>query len=479
MGRWLAHGLLLVLLVVAGARPLGAAPAEPGRAAQSLELLQQADLQSLTPSARQQLLLGVAAQQVEAGQSEAALALLTRALAEAEPLAPALHDPLRGLVARLDLSRLHALVAGLAGNPNAPLIERLINERRAAVPQPAVGVLLPLSGRYAPYGEQVRRGIELARATPATAKGVRFLYHDTAGDGATAERLLDQLAAEPEVLAVLGPLTSGEAPHATARAAAGRLPLLLLAPREGTTGSAQGLFRLALTAEAQVRTVTAHASQSLGMKRFAVLAPATRQGERYAELFQAEVSRLGGQVVAQHSYAPEAVDLRTELQALAAALRAAGGAEALFLPDDPRQVGQIVPQLGFARLDQLQLLGVASWRTPELTRLAGPNLEGALLADSFCPESAAAPVTAFVAASRAAYGSEPTSLEALGFDAANLLLRAMARPAVRDREALRRALAAGSAEPGVTGVVHFAPDGKTDTPLCLLQVQGGAFVVLN
>lgn len=479
MGRWLARGLLLVLLVVAGAWPLGAAPAEPGSAAQSLALLQQADLQSLAPPARQQLLLGVAAQQAAAGQGEAALALLGRALGETEPLSPPLQEQLRAIAARLELSQLNTLAAGLDSNPNLSLVQRLVKERQAFAHQPAIGVLLPLTGRYAPYGELLRRGIELARTTLPAANGIRFVYHDTAGDGATMERLVDQLGADPAVLAVLGPLTSGEAPQATVRAAAHRLPLLLLAPREGTTASAQGLFRLTLTAEAQVRAVTGHAVQTLGLKRFALLVPATRQGEHYAGLFEAEVLRLGGQLVAHRSYAPESVDLRAELQELAAAVRAAGGAEALFLPDDPRRIGQIAPQLGFARLDQLQLLGIASWHTPELMRLGGPALEGALLADSFCAESSAPPVAAFIAAFRSAHGSDPTPLDALGFDSANLLLTALTGSDVHDRTTLVQALAGGHAYPGITGAIRFTPAGDADIPLCLLQVQDGTFVVLN
>jgi ABC-type branched-subunit amino acid transport system substrate-binding protein len=482
MARWLVQGVLMLLLVVAGSGRLCAAPppATPGESAEySLSLLQQADLQTLTPAARQQLLLGVAAQQVAAGQIEPALPILTRALNETELLAPPLRDQFLRLVPNLATSQLTVLTTSLTGSPNAPLLQTLLAERRVIEQQTTVAVLLPLSGRYAPYGELVRRGIELARAITPPGKGVQFRFHDTGGDGATAERLVDTLAGEPMVQAVIGPLTSGEATQATAQAAARRLPMLLLAPREGTPGSAQGIFRLALTAEAQVRAVAGHATGVLGLKRFAVLAPATRQGERYAELFQAELARLGGQLVARQSYAADSVDLRDDLQKLASALRTGGGAEALFLPDDPRQIGQIAPQLGFAHLDQLQLLGIASWHTPELMRLAGPALEGALLADSFCATSSAAPVAPFVEAFRAANGSDPTALDALGFDSAGLLLATLATPGVHDRQTLAQALAGRRDYAGVTGPIRFAVNGEADRPLCLLQIQAGAFVALN
>lgn len=483
MSHWLVQGMLILLLVVAGGGQLCAAPVETApatdAAARNLALLQQADLQALSPAERRQLLLGVAEQQVAAGQGEQALPLLIRALTDAEPLAESLGNQLRRIALCLETPELASLVDSVAGYPAAALLQPLLDERRVVEQQPTIAILLPLSGRYAPYGELVRRGIELAHATSRLAKGVRFRFYDTAGDNATAARLVAELAAEPTVQAAIGPLTSGEAPQTSEQAAAAHLPLLLLAPRDGATGSARGVFRHALSAAAQVRSVAEHAVQLRGLRRFAVLAPATRQGEQYAELFQTEVTRLGGLLVARQSYPQETVDLRKDLQALAATIRAAGGAEALFLPDDPRQIGQIAPQLGFARLDQLQLLGIASWQTPELLRLAGPALEGALFAGSFCADRAAPPVAPFVEAFRATYGNEPTALDALGFDSAGLLLAVLASPGVHDRQTLVQALAGWRDYPGVTGSIRFAADGEADKTLCLLQIQDGAILTLN
>jgi ABC-type branched-subunit amino acid transport system substrate-binding protein len=483
MLRGLAQGLLLMLLVITSSGELWGAPVmtnrEGGLAERSLSLLQQIDLSALPPAERQKLLLGVAEQQVAAGQVEQALPLLASALNQGEALTPPLHDLLKRLVSRLDPPHLATLLASLADSPGAALLQPVLAERRAIQQQPTIAVLLPLSGRYAPFGDMVRRGIDLAHATSPAAGGVRFRFLDTAGDGAMAARLVSELAADPAVQAVIGPLTSGEAEPATVQAADLKLPLLLLAPREGTTGSAHGVFRQALTTRAQVRAVAEHTVQSRGLRRFAVFYPATRQGEEYADLLQAEVTRLAGQLVGRQSYPPETVDLREDLQKLANLIRAAGGAEALFLPDDPRQVGQIAPQLGFARLDQLQLLGIASWHTPELPRLAGPLLEGALFASGFCSDRAAAPVAPFVETFRARYGSEPTAFDAIGFDSATLLLSVLADPGVYDRQTLVQALATLRDYPGVTGPLRFAATGEAEKSLCLLQVRGGALLTLN
>jgi tetratricopeptide (TPR) repeat protein len=48
--------------------------------------------------------------------------------------------------------------------------------------QRAIGVLLPLSGRYATFGQRVQRGMELAQETFRPHIPVRFIFRDTAGD---------------------------------------------------------------------------------------------------------------------------------------------------------------------------------------------------------------------------------------------------------------------------------------------------------
>ncbi len=48
--------------------------------------------------------------------------------------------------------------------------------------QRAIGVLLPLTGRYAAFGQRVQRGMELAQETFRPHLPVRFIFRDTAGD---------------------------------------------------------------------------------------------------------------------------------------------------------------------------------------------------------------------------------------------------------------------------------------------------------
>ncbi|MHB8709415.1 MAG: penicillin-binding protein activator [Desulfuromonadales bacterium] len=476
-------GLLILLLgVVAGAEtpPPGDHPAAANHLERTFDLLDQVDPQTLPADQRRTLYLALADALLDDGQQERALGFLAQAGPIIPP--PTTPDADEAILTRLQKIASPVLAAALqAGTPLAPLLFAELARRGDPLPPAAqaraIGVLLPLSGRFTPLGQEVQRGLELARAShPAAAGSVRFVYRDTANDSAAAP-VMAELTTQPGLLAVIGPLISSEAAPAAAWAEQERVPLLLLAPREGITG--RHVFRFALTADAQARALADFAGQDLGLKSFAIFHPANRNGEHFSGLFQAAVEQQGGQVVARTSYPPGAVDLRQSLQALAAAAARRGAPEALFIPDEARQVAQILPQLAFARLDQLQLLGTSAWNDPALVRMAGPSSEGAVFVDGFFIDSPWSEVRDFVARFQATYGAPPSILAAQGYDAGRLLLTLLARPEVRDRESLHQALTGLRDFPGVTGRTRFSPSGEAEKSLFLLQVQDGTVVQIN
>jgi ABC-type branched-subunit amino acid transport system substrate-binding protein len=85
----------------------------------------------------------------------------------------------------------------------------------------------------------------------------------------------------------------------------------------------------------------------------------------------------------------------------------------------------------------------------------------------------------FVARFQAAYGVSPTILAAQGYDAGRLLLHLLGRGQVRERQALRQALATEHDFSGISGFVCFGPPGEAVQTLFLLQVQDGSVVQIN
>ena len=371
--------------------------------------------------------------------------------------------------------------------------------------QRAIGVLLPLTGRYATFGQRVQRGMELAQETFHPYIPVRFIYRDTAGDEAIAAQQVAELAISDRVMGIAGPLVGNAALGAAKRADQERTPLLTMSQKEGLAASSHYVFRNSLTPQLQVRALVDYAMDGRGLSTFGMMSPQTRQGENFAELFRAEILRRGGQLIAEQSYSTDQTDFRHQVRLLqgldpnapdeedqkkepedseASELSDAEQEEpppfeALFVPDYADRISLIAPQLAFYGLEGIQLLGPNGWNDADLPRLARQFVEGAVFTDGFFRHSEYPFVQEFVEHYFSQYGEEPTILEAQGYDIAGILLTLLNDSRVRSREDLRRALSQLQNYPGVTGATRFDFIGEADKILFLLQVQKGSIVQIN
>lgn len=371
--------------------------------------------------------------------------------------------------------------------------------------QRAIGVLLPLSGRYAAFGQRVQRGIELAIETFRPHIPVRFIFRDTAGDEALAAQQTAELAISDRVMGIAGPLVGNAATGATRRANQERIPLLAMSQKDGLAASSLYVFRNSLTAQLQVQALVDYAMNTMEFTTFGIMSPQNRQGEKFAELFQDEVFRRGGEIIAAESYLAEQTDFRYQVrllqgldpdapdeeeeeneeidpedpEALFEEEEEPPPFEALFIPDYADRISLIAPQLAFYGLEGVQLLGTNGWNDTELPRLARQFVEGAVFADGFFKQSNYPFVQEFSERYFNRYGEEPTILEAQGYDVAGILLNLLNDNRIRSREDLRRALAQMQNYPGVTGATRFNFIGEAEKVLYLLQVQNGAIVQIN
>ncbi len=368
--------------------------------------------------------------------------------------------------------------------------------------QRAIGVLLPLTGRYAAFGQRVQRGMELALEVFRPHIPVRLIFRDTTGDETVAAQQVSQLAISDRVIGIAGPLVGNAALGAVKRANQERIPLLTLSQREGLAASSLYTFRNSLTPQLQIRALLDYAMEERGFTQFGIMNPQTRQGQQLAELFREGVWRRGGEIVAEESYLTDQTDFRYQVRLLQGLDPNAPDEEepptdpkdpdfvrkedqppppfeALFIPDYADRISLIAPQLAFYGLEGIQLLGTNGWNDNELPKLARQFVEGAVFTDGFFRYSSYPFIQEFVELYFNRYQEEPTILEAQGYDTVGILLSLLNDPQLQSREDLRRALARMQNYPGVTGATRFDFIGEAEKVLFLLQVQNGTIVQIN
>jgi ABC-type branched-subunit amino acid transport system substrate-binding protein len=379
-----------------------------------------------------------------------------------------------------------------------------------AVDPKTIAVLLPLTGKYAAIGSELKVAIQLS-----TSQGTTWLFLDTKGDPDGAIAAVEQAKAKGAA-AILGPVGEREAIAAARAAALHGIPIGLLAPADGAD-PASGVFRLVGSPADEGRAV-ARLAHDEGFPTVAVFAPRDDVGGDSAQAFLEEAKRLGLQVTGEGAYDPTGGNLEPEVKdflgmvpaknpRFAEHLRRNGKKgwlnytpditfSLLYIPDRYDRaalVAAFLPYFGvelrtteFPDPDRLrkkhggvlpqvvQLVGGAGWHHPSLPIRGGPALQGAMFVDSYPGELGGDVGIAFSAAFQQRTNRSPSAAAAETYDAAALIAKARAEAAGSQdvRGGLRSALARGKLDDGACGPAAMGIDGEIQREPAVLEVNG-------
>jgi ABC-type branched-subunit amino acid transport system substrate-binding protein len=452
---------------------------------------------------------------------------------------------------RLLSERLVLLLESAEANAELPPLRELSDRPRPRTDgaRGTIGVVLPLSGRFASFGQESLRGILLAtnlfagddepaglddypdegsetgqRGRFAADSELRILVRDSEGDPVKAAEAIRELAADPRVLAVVGPIFSAESLGAAEAAEGENIPLVTLSTKLDVAAGRTQAFRIRTTPADEVGVLVGHAFETLEAKRFAVLYPETRYGRGMRKLYWDAVTARGGKMVAASSYDPEATDFSgairdmigyrfltnlerkaikerekilrsarrlepSEAALLREALYPLVGPErtllppivdfdVLFIPDASEKIALIAPGLAFHEIKDVHLLGSSDWLDAELLRVARRHIAGSVISTSFYAESELPIVMEFVQGYKKVFDELPSAYAGQAFDATNLILVQLAAGR-SDRRGVREGLLDVRAYPGATGVLTMRPDGNARRRPFLLSVSGRRFRSLD
>jgi branched-chain amino acid transport system substrate-binding protein len=389
-------------------------------------------------------------------------------------------------------------------------------EQELSVKKDVIGCVLPLSGPYAIYGEEVLNGIQLGMGlwNPSGDKlGIELVIKDTRGEAEEALLAVEELVREEKVIAIIGLLASKATLRVAIRAQELGVPILTLTQKEGITAEGDMVFRNYLTPSKEIESLVEKAVNGLGLKRFAIFYPDNPYGNNYMNLFWDKVEELGGTVTAAESYDPEETDFAVEIKKMVGlhywrpeliqqTLRQSRQMrweneveekhpseedpapivdfDAVFIPDSPQRVALIAPQFPFYNIFGVRLLGTRLWQSSELIEQAGDYVQGAIFPVAFFAEGQSDELRGFVELYRDTFGSEPTDLAADGYDTIRLLGAVINDgDGVNTRRGFQRGLMLYDDFNGVTGHISFDEQGEVEKGPTLLTISGRRFYVTS
>jgi branched-chain amino acid transport system substrate-binding protein len=349
-----------------------------------------------------------------------------------------------------------------------------------------IGVNYELSGPVATYGSHTANAIQLAFDEINAAGGVlggrqlQAIILDNKSENAEAMSVATRLIADEQVVAHLGPATTGNTLAVVPVAMENKVPVITTSgtspditvdPQSGETR--EYIFRTCFIDPPQAVVGADFLYNVVGVKNVAIYYD---NGNDYSKglyrVFKEEFTNLGGTIVAEEGY----VDADQEFRPTLTKFRDAG-AEAVYLPGYYQKVALIISQAKEIGLD-VPFVGADGWDSPDLVKIAGAeNLNNTFFTNHYSSQDDTPLVQDFVKAYTERYGDAPDSFAALGYDAAYLLADAIERAGSTDPEAIKDALAATKDFEAVTGTMSFDEYHNPVKEIAIIEMLDGQQVL--
>ncbi|MDQ7003615.1 MAG: penicillin-binding protein activator [Ghiorsea sp.] len=358
-----------------------------------------------------------------------------------------------------------------------------------------IGVLLPLSGKYANYGQQVLNGIRLAISRPEFKGKVTLYIQDTAADAEQCV-LAYQTLLNQGVEWVIGPLLSSNT-QALIPFLIETTPLIALSNKTQLAAESPALFIHSLAKVVQADFMARHALEE-GHKNIVILHGYTDSALEEAAVFAQTFIDAGGEILdivelkkSFHDNRPDLMGMRfrTDDEELLAELdedlflfsaeqnmdiKMPLAFDALYIIEKGSKVTVLVGQLAYSNIRAMQLYGSHRWDDGHLLDDSGRYLDGAQFATPFTnTQRPNQEVSDLKSQYRIIWNKDNMSpLFALAYDTAMNISTLGSRLGLKGEHAMT-ALKTTLEFPAISGHYYFDEDGVSKKDFAIQRIHRG------
>ncbi len=348
----------------------------------------------------------------------------------------------------------------------------------APAPAPAaepikIGLILPMTGPAAAYGDMAYKGIQMARAKRPAVLGrpVKLILVDNKSDKVESSNAANRLIQRDHVALIIGALSSSPTMAAAPVAEQAGVPLVSgWATNPLVTQRKKYVFRTCFIDPFQGSVAARFAFDTLRARKAAVIIDISRDySVGLASFFIKAFKKLGGKVVARTMYSHGDQEFSAQLGMIKKR-----DPDMIYLPGYLPELPLIVRQAREMGLKQPFLGGDAA-QADEVVKIGGQAVEGLYLTTHFDEQGVTTPAgKSYATEYRRKHNKAPDALGALGYDAYNVVLDAMAKAGSIDPIKVTQALAATKGFAGVCGVMDIVEHNAVK-PAVILTINKGQF----
>jgi branched-chain amino acid transport system substrate-binding protein len=350
----------------------------------------------------------------------------------------------------------------------------------AAAQEPInLGVLLPMTGSVAAFGQMEWLGIQTAHKMTDKVLGrkVKLVLEDSKSDQTEAADAVERLIREHKVSGIIGGTTSAEALAGGSIAEKYGIPMISpSATNLLVTRDKKYVFRACFDDSFQSQAAARQARIAMGAGTAAVIVDIAQADYSVGlgNLFLKAFGEMGGKVLLTAYIQTGDRDFRSQLSEVQAA-----NPDIIYAPNyytEDALLAKQIRELGI----KAPILMADGAQVPELIRDGGKAVEGVYLTSHFSLEAVNTNLgQRFVAKFKKKYERDADGFGALGADAYFILTGAIGRAKSTEGSKIRTALTEMKNYQGVTGAIKIEEDGKTIKRLVINRVQNGRFTYVT
>ena len=354
----------------------------------------------------------------------------------------------------------------------------------------AVGVLIPLTGKGASYGQQQQNAINMFMEKYAGIGGaagkMKLVIYDTRGDNAEAISLTRKLIDADQVVAIVGPQFSAEAEVAFPLAVRGETPMITpMAAKAGIAAANRPwAFRFALTTQNVYRPLLDMwlKKQERPIKRVVIFMDAKDAVSSFdgKSVFPTLLKESGIEVIDSVSFQTGDIDYSAQVTR-AKALDPDGIVVSALYNEAAHAVAEIRKQA----MTQ-PIVGGVGINDPRFMQIGGAATEGVFSGSDFFAENPKPSVAAWVADFVKRFNAKPSNAAGEMYDTLYLMRECIKNTGVSgnnvqdDRVKLRDCFAnMKDMDAPLMGATSIDKNGDGTRTPTVLEIHGGNFVVVQ
>jgi len=334
-----------------------------------------------------------------------------------------------------------------------------------------LGLVGPMTGPLAPYGEGVRDGALLAVEQINSQGGingrqVELIVLDNQANPQETITLVNRLIQREGIVGLIGPVISSTSMVAGPVVQRQGIPMISpTATAVDVTLQGDFVFRVCYLDDYQGLAAVNYAVDDLGAKKAGIL---FKVGDAYSEglrvVFRDNFQAAGGEVV-ELAYNLGDTDFSAQLTRMKDQ-----GVEVVYSPFYYEDAVLALTQAESIGLDAI-FIGGDGWDAQELLDQAGLAAVNSVFTTHYSTSDSRSVVQGFLSNFQGKFGRPPIVLAALGYDAAALMMDAVERAGSDNPREIRDAIAATQGFEGITGQsISLDEDGNPVKDITIIRV---------